>query len=364
MGGFSLWHWLIVGLVILLLFGKGRFSDMMGDVAKGLKSFKKGMSEDEEAERSAGSTAERPIEARPAAAPPSRAAPSRPARPPTPTARPRRQPPEGAPCSGSIPANLLIIAVVALVVIGPKDLPRVMRTVGHWVGRARGMAAPFPRRPRHDDPRGRARGHGEEVEGRQRADHARASRRRRRTSDWAEPVAESSRRRRPEPRAEPPPAQGAAGRAASRRRAAPAPPIPAAAPAAPARGRARMTDLDRRRAARGERARQEQGAAARPSDRAAAAAAVVLRRARRRRSRVCLYFADRSSASWSSRCSPAGQGQLIYTEVFEAFFVEIKVAFFAALMISFPIIANQLWPFVAPGLYAQGEEGLPALPAR
>ncbi len=53
MGGFSLWHWLIVGLVILLLFGKGRFSDMMGDVAKGLKSFKKGMTEDEEAEAEA-----------------------------------------------------------------------------------------------------------------------------------------------------------------------------------------------------------------------------------------------------------------------------------------------------------------------
>ncbi len=49
MGGFSLWHWLVVGLVILLLFGKGRFSDMMGDVAKGLKSFKKGMTEDEDA---------------------------------------------------------------------------------------------------------------------------------------------------------------------------------------------------------------------------------------------------------------------------------------------------------------------------
>jgi len=48
MGGFSLWHWLIVGIIILLLFGKGRFSDMMGDVAKGLKSFKKGMSEDED----------------------------------------------------------------------------------------------------------------------------------------------------------------------------------------------------------------------------------------------------------------------------------------------------------------------------
>ncbi len=49
MGGFSLWHWLVVGVIILLLFGKGRFSDMMGDVAKGIKSFKKGMSEDEEA---------------------------------------------------------------------------------------------------------------------------------------------------------------------------------------------------------------------------------------------------------------------------------------------------------------------------
>ena len=48
MGSFSLWHWLVVGIIILLLFGKGRFSDMMGDVAKGLKSFKKGMSEDDE----------------------------------------------------------------------------------------------------------------------------------------------------------------------------------------------------------------------------------------------------------------------------------------------------------------------------
>ena len=48
MGGFSLWHWLIVGIIILLLFGKGRFSDMMGDVAKGLKSFKKGLAEDDD----------------------------------------------------------------------------------------------------------------------------------------------------------------------------------------------------------------------------------------------------------------------------------------------------------------------------
>ena len=59
-GGFSIWHWLIVGLVVLLLFGKGRFSDMMGDVAKGLKNFKKGMSEDEQAETRRLSTEQAP----------------------------------------------------------------------------------------------------------------------------------------------------------------------------------------------------------------------------------------------------------------------------------------------------------------
>ena len=58
MGGFSLWHWLVVGIIILLLFGKGRFSEMMGDVAKGLKSFKKGMTEDEEAAAKAAPAAE------------------------------------------------------------------------------------------------------------------------------------------------------------------------------------------------------------------------------------------------------------------------------------------------------------------
>lgn len=47
MGSFSIWHMLVLGVVVLLLFGKGRFSGMMGDVAKGIKEFKKGMSEDE-----------------------------------------------------------------------------------------------------------------------------------------------------------------------------------------------------------------------------------------------------------------------------------------------------------------------------
>ena len=51
MGSFSFWHILILAIIILLLFGGNRFSAMMGDVAKGLKSFKKGMSEDEEERR-------------------------------------------------------------------------------------------------------------------------------------------------------------------------------------------------------------------------------------------------------------------------------------------------------------------------
>ena len=131
MGGFSLWHWLIVGLVILLLFGKGRFSDMMGDVAKGIKSFKKGMSEDEEAEqRRLDRRARR--QAQPTCRRRSRRAGRAGAAPtdaPTPTGRPepassRRK----APMFGIDSGELLIIAVVALVVIGPKDLPRVMRT--------------------------------------------------------------------------------------------------------------------------------------------------------------------------------------------------------------------------------------------
>lgn len=48
---------------------------------------------------------------------------------------------------------------------------------------------------------------------------------------------------------------------------------------------------------------------------------------------------------------PGGGGQLVYTKLYEAFFVQIKIAFQAAFFVSFPVIANQLWSFVAPGLY-------------
>ncbi|MDF7775754.1 Sec-independent protein translocase subunit TatA [Sphingomonas sp. AOB5] len=49
MGGFSLMHWLLFGGIAILLLGGGRFSAMMGDVAKGVKNFKKGMAEEDEA---------------------------------------------------------------------------------------------------------------------------------------------------------------------------------------------------------------------------------------------------------------------------------------------------------------------------
>ena len=47
MGGFSLWHWIIVLLVVLVLFGRGRISEIMGDFGKGLKSFKQGIVDEE-----------------------------------------------------------------------------------------------------------------------------------------------------------------------------------------------------------------------------------------------------------------------------------------------------------------------------
>lgn len=62
MGTFSIWHWLVVLAVVLLLFGgKGKISSIMGDFGKGLKSFKKGMKDEENAE-SAEEAEKKPIE--------------------------------------------------------------------------------------------------------------------------------------------------------------------------------------------------------------------------------------------------------------------------------------------------------------
>lgn len=71
---------------------------------------------------------------------------------------------------------------------------------------------------------------------------------------------------------------------------------------------------------------------------------------------ICFYFADRVFAFLAQplvRAFPPGEGKLIYTKLYEAFFVEIRVALFAAFFLAFPIIATQLWAFVAPGLYSK-----------
>jgi sec-independent protein translocase protein TatA len=49
MGSMSLWHWIVVIGVVFLLFGRGKISDLVGDVAQGIKAFKKGMAEEESA---------------------------------------------------------------------------------------------------------------------------------------------------------------------------------------------------------------------------------------------------------------------------------------------------------------------------
>ena len=68
---------------------------------------------------------------------------------------------------------------------------------------------------------------------------------------------------------------------------------------------------------------------------------------------VCAYFAQDILGFLVQPLVHAGQAKLIYTKLYGQFFVEMKVALFAAFFVSFPIIANQLWAFVAPGLYAQ-----------
>ena len=71
---------------------------------------------------------------------------------------------------------------------------------------------------------------------------------------------------------------------------------------------------------------------------------------------ICLYFADPILGFLIQPLKnsfPDGKGQLIFTKLYEVFFVELKVALFAGFCLSFPVIANQLWAFIAPGLYAR-----------
>ena len=76
---------------------------------------------------------------------------------------------------------------------------------------------------------------------------------------------------------------------------------------------------------------------------------------------VCFYFSDKLFAFLVHPLKEAfgdGGGRLVYTKLYEAFFVQVKVAILGAFCLSFPIIANQLWAFIAPGLYAKEKKAL------
>lgn len=70
---------------------------------------------------------------------------------------------------------------------------------------------------------------------------------------------------------------------------------------------------------------------------------------------ICLYFVNPILAFLVQPLHDAAGagGKLIYTKLYEAFFVDLKVALFAAFMLAFPVISNQMWAFIAPGLYAK-----------
>ncbi|MBT2188005.1 twin-arginine translocase subunit TatC [Sphingobium nicotianae] len=76
---------------------------------------------------------------------------------------------------------------------------------------------------------------------------------------------------------------------------------------------------------------------------------------------VCFYFSDQILAFLVEPLKKGfgdAQGRLVYTKLYEAFFVQLKVAMFGAFFVSFPITANQLWLFIAPGLYSKEKRAL------
>ncbi len=76
---------------------------------------------------------------------------------------------------------------------------------------------------------------------------------------------------------------------------------------------------------------------------------------------ICFYFADTILGFLIAPLKSGfgnGAAKLVYTKLYEAFFVQLKIAVFGGFFCSFPIIANQLWAFVAPGLYAKEKKAL------
>lgn len=73
---------------------------------------------------------------------------------------------------------------------------------------------------------------------------------------------------------------------------------------------------------------------------------------------VCFYFVKPIYGFLVAPLAAAGQDKLVFTSIMGGFFVELKIAFFAAMMVAFPIVATQLWLFVAPGLYRKEKKAV------
>ena len=264
------------------------------------------------------------------------------------------------------PTELLVLGVVALMVIPPKDLPKAMRVAGYWVGRARGVARQF--RTGFDSMVRDA--ELAEMEQKWKAENERIMREHPPTpamlmapvptiaTEDAPPMVEQPVMVAPGVSAPKPKRAGAGESRRGRCRARPkrgaatpptgqAPKPVEAKPEAQGRERAGEDGID-----------DSQRPVAGSSDRTAPAPAVACVALAVLAFGICLYFAKPIFGFLVHPLVKAGQNKLIYTEIFEAFFVQIKVAFFAALMLSFPVIANQLWQFVAPGLYRNEKKAL------
>ena len=215
--------------------------------------------------------------------------------------------------------ELMVIAVVALLVIGPKDLPRVLHQVGKWVSKARAMTGHFKsgletmaREAELEEMERQWASHNDRIM----ADHPPLS------ANDMQPL---------------PPAP------------APVPDVPRAkqrrcAGSSGGRGHDPVRDLDDTRAPL-----LEHLVELRKRLLWCVVAIVVL-------FFVCYNFAEPILGMLVQplrHAFPAGEGRLVFTELYGAFFVQVKVALFSALFCAFPLLATQLWRFVAPGLYAK-----------
>jgi sec-independent protein translocase protein TatC len=267
--------------------------------------------------------------------------------------------------------ELLLIGIVALIVVGPKDLPKLFRTVGNVMGKARGMAREFQRSMEQaadesglreatrdlnsinklnlNAPTKSARKYAEGlVTGAKKAEAARSGRQRQ-AADAPGPERGAAA------------APAAARTRARRRRAARATRAPSVSRAATGGRQPGMADEGPSR-----RHRRHDGAARRASRRAAHPADPLGPRLRGLHDRVLrggaadLQLPRRAADRRPPGFRPAPE--MIYTGLQQGFMVQVRISIFGGFVMAFPIIAHQLWRFVAPGLYRQREAGLPALP--